>query len=242
MNKQLALAIQLNNEATLANFNWDNNHLLKQQLTAMLQFDNEKILYLWGAYGSGKSHILQGCCQTLTKNQSAIYLPLSILKEWGPQSLEGLEAQNLICIDDIEVIAGDKLWEESLFHLYNRIKDSEQSLLIISGAYSPTTSPIKLADLRSRLSGGLVLQLNELSDDEKINTLKLLALQRGFHLPSSVGQFLINRCSRNMHNLYFILELLDQASLQAHRKITIPFVKTILNWNPGYSQIDPHYE
>lgn len=231
MNKQLALAIQLNDEATLANFNWQNNFLLKQQLEAILQPHNEKILYLWGSYGSGKSHILQGCCQAINDTQSAIYLPLSLLKEWGPQALEGLEEQALICLDDIDAVANDKEWEEALFHLYNRIKDSEQSVLIISSTHSPATSPIQLADLRSRLSWGLVIQLHELSDEEKIHTLKLLALQRGFDLPSSVGQFLINRCSRNMHDLHQILDLLDKASLQAHRKITIPFVKTILSIN-----------
>jgi DnaA family protein len=228
MNKQLALAIQLNDAATLDNFNWHNNHLLQQQLTSMLTLNHEKIVYLWGNKGCGKSHILQGCCQAVTNTQSAIYLPLSLLKEWGPESLEGLEEQTLICIDDIETIAADKAWEEALFHLYNRIKDSEQSMLIISGAHAPVNSPIQLPDLRSRLSWGLVIQLHELSDEEKINTLKLLALQRGFDLPHSVGQFLINRCSRNMHDLHELLDLLDKASLQAHRKITIPFVKDIL--------------
>jgi DnaA family protein len=229
MNKQLALAIQLNDEATLDNFNWHNNHLLKQQLDAMLTLNGEKILYLWGSHGSGTSHVLQGCCQAVTNTQSAIYLPLSLLKEWGPQCLEGLEEQTLICIDDIDTIAGDKAWEEALFHLYNKIKDSGQSLLVISGAHSPTTSPIQLADLRSRLSWGLVMQLHELTDEEKLNTLKVLSLQRGFDLTNSVGQFLINRCSRNMHDLHELLDLLDKASLQAHRKITIPFVKDILH-------------
>ncbi len=229
MNKQLALAIQLNDEATLNNFNWHNNHLLKQQLDTMLHFKSEKILYLWGSHGSGKSHILQGCCQAVNQNQSAIYLPLTLLKEWGPESIEGLEEQALICIDDIDTIASDKAWEEALFHLYNKIKDTENNLLIISGIHAPTINPIQLADLRSRLSWGLVLQLHELTDEEKIHTLKLLALQRGFDLPHKVVQFLIKRCSRNMHDLHQILDRLDKASLQAHRKVTIPFVKDILN-------------
>ncbi|PJD94602.1 MAG: DnaA regulatory inactivator Hda [Legionella sp.] len=228
MNKQLALAIQLNDEATLDNFNWHNNDLVKQQIDAMLSWRGEKILYLWGAYGSGKSHLLQGCCQALNGSQSAIYLPLRLLKEWGPQSIEGVEDQALVCIDDIESIAADKQWEEALFHLYNKVKDNEQTLLLISALNPPATSSIQLADLRSRLGWGLVMQLHELNDEEKINTLKALALERGFELPHNVGQFLINRCSRNMHDLCDLLDLLDKASLQAQRKITIPFIKHIL--------------
>ncbi|HAT9206460.1 TPA: DnaA regulatory inactivator Hda [Legionella pneumophila subsp. pneumophila] len=228
MNKQLALAIKLNDEATLDDFNWGNNTLLQQQLIEMLSFKADRLLYLWGPKGSGKSHLLQACCQAINLTQSAIYLPLAFLKEWGPQSIEGLEDQTLICIDDINTIANDSTWEEALFHLYNKIKDSERSLLIISGNQPPIKCDIKLADLRSRLSWGLVIQLNELNDDEKINTLKMRAAKRGFELPESVGHFLLNRCSRNMHDLYELLNQLDDASWEAHRKITIPFVKNIL--------------
>lgn len=229
MNKQLALAIKLNDEATLTDFNWQNNELLQQQLNTIMRFTGERLLYLWGPTGSGKSHLLQACCQAVNTTQSAIYLPLSILKEWGPQTIEGIEDQALICIDDIDSVAHDSAWEEALFHLYNRIKDSEKSLLIISGNQSPTMISINLPDLRSRLAWGLVIQLNELSDEAKISTLQLHAAKRGFDLPASVAQFLLNRCSRNMHDLHQLLNRLDDASLAAHRKITIPFAKDILS-------------
>lgn len=228
MNKQLALAIKLKDEATLNNFNWQTNPLLQAQLNAMLHFKGERLLYLWGTQGSGKSHLLQACCQALNATCSTIYLPLVMLKEWGPQTIEGMNELNLICIDDIQAIGHDSVWEESIFHLYNRIKDSEKGLLIISGNQPPALLPIKLADLRSRLGWGLVLQLNELSDEEKVNTLKEYALRRGFDLPKSVGQYLISRCSRNMHDLQQVLNRLDDASLAAQRKITIPFVKNTL--------------
>lgn len=229
MNRQLALAIKLNDEATLTDFNWHNNHLLQQQLQSMLHFHGERFLYLWGNKGSGKSHLLQGCCQAITAPQTAIYLPLRLLKEWGPQSIEDMEEHSLICIDDVEAIAKDFAWEEALFHLYNRIKDKENSLLLISGDQPPAQSELHLPDLRSRLAWGLVLHVHELHDEEKITTLKIHALKRGFDLPESVAHFLINRCSRNMHDLHQLLNRLDDASLAAHRKITIPFVKDILN-------------
>lgn len=228
MNKQLALAIKLNDEATLADFNWENNGLLQQQLERMLMQKEDRLLYLWGPQGSGKSHLLQACCQAVNLTQSAIYLPLMLLKEWGPETIEGMEDQDLICIDDINAVANNSAWEEALFHLYNKIKDMEKSLLIISGNQPPIKSGINLPDLRSRLGWGLVIQLNELSDDEKVKTLKLHASKRGFDLPETVGQFLLNRCSRNMHDLHQLLNRLDDASLAAHRKITIPFVKDTL--------------
>lgn len=230
MNRQLALAIQLNDEATFSDFCWGNNVLLQQQLQHTLQEDGrgERLIYLWGPNGSGKSHLLQACCQAVACNQSAIYLPLRTLKEWGPQVIDGIDEQALIGIDDIDSIAKNHAWEEALFHLYNRVRDNEKTTLIITGHCPPAQALLHLADLRSRLSGGLVIQLNELSDHDKISTLKLHAHRRGFELPTSVGQFLLNRCARNMHDLHELLNRLDEASLIAQRKITIPFVKNIL--------------
>ena len=88
--------------------------------------------------------------------------------------------------------------------------------------------PIELLDLRSRLNCGLVIQINELNDPEKIKTLQLHAQQRGLTLPTSVGHFLLKRCARNMHDLLKLLDKLDEASLIAQRKLTIPFVKKTL--------------
>jgi len=229
MNQQLALAIQLNNEATLSDFCWSNNPLLQQQLQRTLNSQGEKLLYMWGVAGSGKSHILQACCHAVSGTQSAIYLPLAVLSEWGPQVIDGIEEQALICIDDIEAVASNGAWEEALFHLYNRIRDSGKTILMITGKLPPAHLPIRLPDLCSRLSWGLVIQLNELNDEDKIKTLKLHAHKRGFELPSAVGQFLLNRCARNMHDLHLLLNQLDEASLSAQRKITIPFVKHILD-------------
>ena len=233
MSRQLPLSIQLNDEATLADFCWGDNALLRQQLHQALmggkvEGQGEHLIYLWGTAGSGKSHLLQACCQAVSTNQSAIYLPLQTLKEWGPDVLESMDEQAWIFIDDLDAIAADAIWEEALFHLYNRVRDNGQTTLIISGKLAPTHMPVRLPDLRSRLSWGLVMQLHELCDADKITTLKLHARKRGLDLPTSVGQFLLNRSARNMHDLHALLNRLDEASLIAQRKITIPFVKDVL--------------
>lgn len=229
INHQLALAIHLNHQATLEDFFWGSNTLLQQQLTLSLQEQGEHFFYLWGDDGVGKSHLLQGCCHAMSgRNLSAAYLPLALLKEWGPDSIEGMEEQSLIAIDDIETIAGDKAWEEALFHLYNRVRDNNHTLLLIAGKHAPTSAGIQLADLRSRLAWGLVIQLNELQDELKIRALQQHAHERGFELSDSVALFLINRCARSMHTLYDVLDRLDEASLAAQRKVTIPFVKSVL--------------
>ena len=228
MSRQLPLAIGLNEEATLADFCWGNNALLNQQLQLALTHTGEHLIYVWGLEGAGKSHLLQACCQAISSSHSAIYLPLKTLKEWGPDVLEGIEEQSWISLDDVDVIAGDAAWEKALFHLYNRVRDNGHTTLLMSGLSAPANLSIQLPDLLSRLSWGLVMQLHELNDEDKIKTLTRHAKTRGFDLPPSVAQFLLNRCARNMHDLDKLLNHLDHASLVEQRKVTIPFVKSVL--------------
>ncbi|MCH9757111.1 MAG: DnaA regulatory inactivator Hda [Gammaproteobacteria bacterium] len=230
MNHQLALAIQLNDEATFNDFNWGENSLLQKELLAALSNTGERFIYLWGAAGSGKSHLLQACCQHLGTAQSSIYLPLNTLKTWDPTILNDLETHALFCIDELDAIAGQPAWEEALFHLYNRIRDNGKSTLIIASRSSPRHANIALPDLQSRLSSGLVMHVQPLKDADKAQVLCSEARRRGFELSDSVAQFLVNRSARNMHDLHTLLDRLDHASLAAQRKITIPFVKTTLNW------------
>ena len=230
MNHQLALAIQLNDEATFNDYCWGENTLLQKALYAALSDVGEQFIYLWGAAGCGKSHLLQACCQHLGTNETSIYLPLNTLKTWDPTILRDLETHTLFCIDELDAITGQPAWEEALFHLYNRIRDNKKSTLIMAGLTPPRYANIVLPDLQSRLSSGLVVHVQDLNDADKAQTLTLEATRRGFALPQSVAQFLVNRSARNMHDLHAILDKLDHASLVAQRKITIPFIKTILNW------------
>ncbi len=230
MNHQLALAIQLNDEATFKEYCWGDNTLVQKELLAALSNTGEPFIYLWGAPGCGKSHLLQACCQHLGTNEASIYLPLNTLKTWDPTILGDLEMHRLFCMDELDAIVGLPAWEEALFHLYNRIRDNQDATLIMAGNTPPQHTPILLPDLKSRLSSGLLMHVKELSDHDKAETLSLEAARRGFTLPSNVAQFLVNRSARNMHDLHALLDKLDHASLVAQRKITIPFIKSTLNW------------
>lgn len=225
--QQLTLSIQLRDEATFANFVAGDNAALLSQLSQLLTLPDERFFYLWGNAGAGKTHLLQACCHLATQhNLGSVYLSLAdpVL---SPDVLQGLEQLAVLGIDDIDVIANNAAWQEALFHLYNRVREGN-AYLIIGANNSPPNLAITLADLRSRLAWGQVYQVKPLDDEKKIHALQLRAEQRGFKLSVEVASFLLNRCSRDMSNLYQILETLDAASLSEQRSLTIPFVKKTL--------------
>lgn len=245
MMNQLALGISLSDDATFANFLVGRNQALinflqnitnhtKNDLTEAVAQNVDKglkdnMIYLWGSASSGLSHLLQACCHFLSEQgKTCLYLPLNQANELSPQILENLDQINFIAIDDIDAIAGQKQWEEQLFHFYNNIQHIKNTYIIFAAHNAAKQLPLGLPDLQSRLCHLVSLHVQSLEDHEKLMVLQMRAHARGLEITTRVGAFLLNRCSRNMGSLFQILEKLDQASLIAQRKLTIPFVKSVL--------------
>ena len=191
----------------------------------------EQFLYLYGTPGVGCTHLLQAAChEAHSLGQRSIYLPMQEFIYHSPKLLEGVESLNLICIDDIHELAGNSLWEESIFHLFNRVRETGKRLLI-AGNNAPRQLGLNLQDLVSRLSWGIVMQINPLSDAEKRQALRFRAHLRGLDLNDDVARYILHHSSRDMHHLFDILAKLDNASLSAKRKLSIPFVKEAMHWN-----------
>lgn len=232
---QLSLSMRLRDDATFANYYPGANAGTLGYVEHACETENQwldSVLYLWGSAGVGRSHLLQAACLRVEERGGrALYLPLAELAHHGPQLLDNVEFCDLVCLDDIQAVLGQPHWEEALFHAFNRLRDAGKQLLIAAHA-PPRELSIKLPDLQSRLSIALVFQLHELSDDDKLRALQLRASRRGLQLPDDVGRFILSRSERSMTVLFETLEQLDRASLQAQRKLTIPFLKEALGWQP----------
>ncbi|KPQ26669.1 MULTISPECIES: DnaA regulatory inactivator Hda [unclassified Halomonas] len=228
---QLPLGVGLRDDATFHNYYPGKanaallNRLQQQGTTA-----GEDFIYLWGPPGSGRSHLLQAACHAASdQGKRALYLPLAELGHFPPLMLEDIERLDMVCIDDLEQVLGRKRWEEALFHAFNRLRDAGKHLVIAANA-PPRQLGVALPDLASRLSWGTIFHLHPLNDEERLAALTLRASVRGMLLPDDVGRYILHRGPRELGALCRALETLDQASLSAQRKLTIPFVKSALNW------------
>lgn len=187
---------------------------------------SEQCYFIWGTEGAGKTHLLQAICQS---QENSVYVPLKKFFEQGSEILQGLENMDLVCLDDIDIILGDRAWEEGLFKFFNEIRERGNKLLM-SASSSPRGLNSQLADLGSRLGWGVVYQLHALDDKDKAQALKRWVANRGIPLNDEVLDYILSRNSRSMTALFNVLETLDQLSLAEKRRITIPFVKAMMGW------------
>ncbi|GAA4497569.1 DnaA inactivator Hda [Pseudaeromonas paramecii] len=226
---QLSLAVQLPDDETFASFYPGENAQLITTLKNAAIGQGAPLLFFWGTGGSGRSHLLHAtCAEVNATGEAALYIPLEQHERFDPRILEEMEQLPLVCLDNLDAIAGHRLWEESLFDFFNRWKENNRGSLIVTADTAPRKLGLCLPDLASRLDWGLAFQLHELDDEGKLGALQLRAALRGFKLPVDAGRFLLNRLSRDMRTLLQSLDELDKASLHAKRKLTIPFIKEIL--------------
>ena len=86
-----------------------------------------------------------------------------------------------------------------------------------------------MPDLISRFKSGLALHLWDYRERDLIELLKYRAGRRGLDLPEEVIVFILNRLTRSTPALMKALDVLDEASMRAQRRITLPFVKEMLD-------------
>ncbi|HKJ70950.1 MAG TPA: DnaA regulatory inactivator Hda [Gammaproteobacteria bacterium] len=189
-----------------------------------------RFAFLWGASGSGKTHLLEGAARA----GGGTYWELSALRREAAAAGVSPEAllasgpgDGLTALDGLEAVAGDADWEAAVFHLYNRINE-EGGRLLAAAAVNPNSLGLVREELRSRLHWGGSFPLGRLSDDERLAALRGHAEARGLDLRDEVGRFLLRYYSRSMHQLMAALERLDAAALAERRRLTVPFVKARL--------------
>lgn len=225
MSQQLPLGISIRPSVDFSSFIVGRNG----EALSHLRTQHDPFLYLWGEPGCGKSHLLQAACaQAHSLGKQPAYLPLKSEHEMDPAMLDGLEGFALVCLDDLDHIAGDKTWERAIFNLFNLLRDSGAQLLV-SADRPPSALAMDLPDLASRLTWGPCYHLFPLDDNDRVELLIASAERRGMQMSPETANFLLQRTPRDIHFLTLLMDRLDSASLAAQRRLTIPFVRKTLN-------------
>lgn len=188
------------------------------------------VVWLWGAEGSGRSHLLQAVCASAPAEVRAGYLPFAELGAGGvpaAAAIEGAGALDVLCLDDLDRALGDRDFEVALFGVHRAIEERRGGIVVAASA-PPTSQPWALADIGSRFGAAEVFQLRALDDAGQAEALQRRAASRGLDLPEETLRWLLRRFPRDMTQLGALLDRIDEASLREQRRVTVPFVRSIL--------------
>ena len=223
---QLPLNLNVDSENRFQNFlEFDNESEVVRELKGEFS-----IVYLWGAAGSGRTHLLQAVSyEAYIKQESSIFLPLKKADRYSPEILSGIEGVDVVCLDDIQAIAKDLPWEEAIFRLYNYSQETNCKL-VISADRAPQKLHMNLADLKSRLCSFPVFMLHSPDEKAQLEILRYRAKLRGVKLENDVLKFISKNMRRGLNEIIDLLDKLDTASKIEKRKITIPLIKKVKNW------------
>lgn len=227
MTQLLLKGLQPQSHHTFANFYAGHNKNVVDYLCQDL-YTQQSSIYLWGNSGCGLTHLLYAICDranTLKKTSMVISLKEADL--YTPEIFMNLEQVDAVCIDDIDVVIGQRSWEEALFNTYNRVRENG-NLWVCTAKTSVRGLNCSLADLQSRLSWGQVFHIDVLTEAERVAALQLRAKERGMIISDEVLHFVLTHYQRDLGALLLLLEKLDIASLAEKKRLTIPFVKEVL--------------
>ena len=232
--RQLTLGVTLNTQQQLSNFSYSGAPALARTVDQLLLSEQADSVYVFGTQGVGKSHLLQGCVlKAQEMGREAVYISCSELVQipthQASDCLAGLENNELVCVDDIDCLVADSHWAQAWFHLYNKLMQ-QGNRLVMSATSNPRTIDCSLDDLRSRLQLANVFQLNALDEVESGRLLQAKARQKGLQLTDEQVAYIFSRSPRGLANLLVVLDLLDAASWHEKRRITIPFIKQVMAW------------
>lgn len=229
MSDQLPLALRWPAQQRFDGFRAGANLTAVELLRAIARGADESWAHVAGPRGSGRTHLLlASCAEASAAGRNAQYLRLSALRTQRADAIRGFGGSDLLAIDDLDAIAGDRDAEHALFDLYNRCRAERASLLFAASA-PPAALGIGLPDLVSRLSACTQVVLKPLEEAERRNLLRARAFERGIELEEGVLDWLFTRNKRDLSTLFDLLDRIDRASLAAQRRVTLPFLRTLLD-------------
>lgn len=226
--RQLPLGIRTPDRAVFASFLAGRDAQAVEHLRSLAQGAAGGAAWICGPSGAGKTHLLQATCVLASERLRAGYLPLREVGPLGSGALEGLTELDCLCVDDLDAVAGNPEWEHALFGLHREMEE-RGGRLVAAAQVPPALVRWALGDLGSRWAASAVFQLRGLEETERTRALQLRARARGLELPDGTAQWLQRRFPRDMRTLYDLLDTLDEAALIERRRLTVPFIRSVLS-------------
>lgn len=177
-------------------------------------------VYLWGAAGAGKTHLLRA----LERDAAARGTPVAAFDADTREPWHLDEAPGLVLLDRCEAFDAGR--QHAAFALFVEAATAGTPV-VAAGRLPPIDLPVR-EDLRTRLGWGLVFQLQPLDEAQVRTALSREAERRGIVLGTEVMDYLLTRFARDLGSLMALLDALDDFALVRQRAVTVPLLRQML--------------
>ncbi len=226
--QQLPLGVRIPDREVFESFLPAKNRQAVEHAARLASGEITSVTWICGPESAGKTHLLQAVCTRASEaGGRAGYFPLVELASLGAGVLDGMSLLECACVDDLDRVVGQLEWEHALFGFLREMQEKEARVLVAAKS-PPALLAWALPDLGSRFTAAAIFQLRELDDLEQQQALQLRARLRGFDLPEETSRWLQRRFPRDMRTMCGLLDTLDEAALVAQRRLTVPFIRSVL--------------
>ena len=225
---QIALPLAFDRQFSFENYFSTQGDFVIESLSSLMRCEGESMIGLWGGADSGKTHLLNACAH-FARQQAISFQLYDGLELLGcdPAIFQDLSTHRVLAVDNLDAVCGCREWEERFYQIINCSRDGELQF-IYSLSDKPQDLDCRLADFKSRLSWGLLLQLQATEESGIGDIIRFRACLLGIDLSKEVIAYLLTHYSRRLSEQIKILRILDAASLTAQKKISVPMIKHAL--------------
>ena len=184
---------------------------------------DERQLFLWGAGGSGKSHLLVAACHAVREaGYLAAYVPGDDANVGD--ALDGYEDFALLCIDDLQRL--QPAAERDLYRCINRCHESGTRLLFASDRPIDALRLV-LTDLVARLTWGPVFGLSPPCEGAQLEAVRAEFRLRSVEPGDGVPKWLLERHPHDLAAVKALVGRIAEASLSERKRITVAFARRV---------------
>jgi len=167
-------------------------------------------LFIYGGAGLGKTHLLHAIGSVALTNHINVICAsaeqftnefISALREKSTEEFRNkYRSIGILLIDDIQFISGKEQTEESFFHTFNELHNTNRQIVITSDC-PPKSMPLLEERLCSRFEWGLIVDLQPPDSETRLAILQSKAQQRGVNIGLDVLEFIAQQAQRNVREL-----------------------------------------
>ena len=208
--------------------------------------ENFNPLYIYGASGLGKTHLLQSIANYLSLHKPSLRVLYTTCEKFFNELIDSIYITNggnnrdsqarfrdryrhvdVLLIDDVQFLAGKQSAQEALFHTFNALQENNRQIVLTSDVPPKEIATLE-ERLRTRFEGGLIADIQPPDIETKIAILRKKAEERKVLLPSDVAEFLAKDSGTDVRTLEGRLTKVIFASKLHEEPITMELASNAL--------------